>query len=135
VRSTVGRWLRQRFPDVQATDTFDFALPSVGAMGILVDVVEIFKGRTVVVRIMAPLLLGAQVSDDLLRFIGQRSGDFVLGNLALIGTGRNRTLVFSDALLADALTEEDLVATVLAVAATADDMDLDAVDGFKSDEA
>jgi len=125
VRRAVEGWLRQRFDDVQTMESFDFVLPRVGTTAIFVDVVEILAGRTVVVRVMAPLMLGVRATDDLLRYIGHRSGDFVLGNLALVGTGRHRTLVFSDALLADSLTAEELMATIDAVAATAEGLDLD----------
>ena len=125
VRHAVGGWLRRRFDEVRTMDSFDFVLPQVGTAAIFVDVVEILAGRTTVVRVMAPLLLGVRASDELLRYIGHRSGDFVLGNLALIGAGRHRTLVFSDALLAESLTEEELMATIGAVAASADEIELD----------
>lgn len=125
VRHSVGGWLRQRFGEVRTLDSFDFVLPQVGTSAIFVDVVEILAGRTTVVRVMAPLLVGVPASDELLRYIGHRSGDFVLGNLALIGAGRQRTLVFSDALLAESLTEEELMATIEAVAAMAEELELD----------
>jgi hypothetical protein len=134
-RRTIGSWLRQRFSEVQTLESFDFVLPRVGTSAIFVDVVEILSGRSVVVRVMAPLLLGVRATDDLLRYIGHRSGDFVLGNLALIGTGRDRTLVFSDALLADSLTEEELMATIDAVAATAEELDVDLAGAFSGDDA
>jgi hypothetical protein len=135
VRYAVERWLRQRFGDVHTLESFDFVVPRVGTTAIFLDVVEILAGRTIVVRVMAPLLLGVRATDDLLRYIGHRSGDFVLGHLALIGAGRDRTLVFSDALLAESLTEEELMATIDAVAATAEELDLDLAGAVSGDDA
>ena len=135
IRHAVEGWLRRRFDDVQTNDDFDFVLPRVGTTSIFVDVVEILAGRTVVVRVMAPLVVGVRATDDLLRYIGHRSGDFVLGNLALIGAERDRTLVFSDALLADSLTEEELMATIDAVATTAASLNLDVAGTSSAEDA
>jgi hypothetical protein len=135
VRHTVGGWLRTRYGHVQTMGSYDFVLPRVGTTAIFVDVVEILSGRTIVVRVMAPLLLGVRATDGLLRYIGHRSGDFVLGNLALIGEGRFRTLVFSDALLAESLTEDELAATIDTVAATAEELDPDLARALSGDDA
>ncbi len=121
----LGTWLDGLFTDVERRDDGSFHIPHFGTAALDVYVEKVFGGRYTRVRVDATVLVDVDVNTKLLKYVGERSDDFVFGHLCVIrddngGSGR---LVFRHTLLGDALDEVELALACQVTALTADDLD------------
>ena len=87
--------------------------------------VKKFGTDKTVVDLAAIVLGDVKVTGKLLEYIGQRSSDFIFGNLALlhIEGQKEGIVIFRHAILGDYLDEEELMTSLAAVVTTADQLD------------
>ena len=129
LQAQVAGWLNTLFSGVEELSDGSFHVPNFGTSAIDVHVEEVFGGRHTRVRVDAYVLMEVPITTKLMKYIGERSNDFVFGHLAVIRDeeAETGTLVFRQTLLGDAIDEVELKLACQVTALTADNLDEDLI--------
>jgi len=122
VRDKVGRYLTSRFNGVNIDKDGDFSF-RVDSTRVFVRVTDWRKDQTVI-RVFAPILIGAPLTQELKDYVALEGGKFVFGGISLqVDDKDSVAMFFYHSLLGDYLDEPELLNSCFAVGATADKLD------------
>lgn len=118
IRAAVGDWLTEEFTGVQSFQdrSFDFVVPF-PAHHLFVVVTDIDPHA--LIRISAPLIYNAPLSDGMRHYVLERSGSWVFGSFLYFEDAEGSNVSFVYSILGDHAVKAEVVNAVNAVAAAA----------------
>jgi hypothetical protein len=123
VRAKVQEWLVEEFSGVvvgtPGVSDFEFTIEST-FVGIAV--VPLGEGKTVI-KVSAPVLYDAPVTDELKTYVLENAGSWVFGGYRYFEDEGGANVVFQHSILGDYVDKEEFMTSVIAVGATADELD------------
>jgi len=122
VREKVRQILTQKF-NVGVDSDGDYTVAYESAQGWIRVLPISDDGEKTVVRVEAPLLFGVKETDELYKYVAIHTDDYMFGHLSLAATPDGMMVMFVHTLLGNYLDEEELLAAVIGVVGSGNDLD------------
>jgi hypothetical protein len=130
VRAKVQEWLVEELSGVvvgtPGVDDFEFTVDSTF---VRVAVFPFGEGRTVI-KVSAPVLYDAPVTDELKTYVLENAGSWVFGGFRYFEDEGGANVVFQHSILGDYVDKEEFMTSLIAVGATADGLDDELAERF-----